>query len=402
MAFILYLDRLCLGQTAPFLQKELGLSNGEMGFVHASFTVAYGLFEIVTGHWGDRYGCRGVLTRIVLWWSVFTALTGTASGFVFLLIVRFLFGAGEAGAYPNAARITTTWFPPERRGAVRGAVNMPALLGGMVAPPATAYLIEAVGWRWVFAIYGLLGVAWTVIFWWWYRDRPADHWRVNEAELALIGPPPRSAEHEAIPWRSLLLNRNVWLLGTVIITGAATVYTLFSWYPSYLMKVHGLSNQTAGWLTGSVMLGGALGCLVGGWISDIAARILRGSRWARSSVGACAYALAAASMLAGVQTEDPIKMSVGFALACFFIHGHAGVYWGAAADIGGRHVAALFAAVNSIGAFGGGAAQVLFGFVPREKWETCFGVCGVLLAFGAICWSLVDARQPMREPDAEH
>src|SRR6266404_6196757 len=110
LAFILYLDRVCISKAEVSIRGELGLSKTQMGFVFGAFTIAYGLFEVVTGRWGDRYGSRGVLTRIVIWWSFFTALTGAALGFWMLLTVRFLFGAGEAGALPNSARVLRAWF----------------------------------------------------------------------------------------------------------------------------------------------------------------------------------------------------------------------------------------------------------------------------------------------------
>jgi MFS transporter, ACS family, glucarate transporter len=397
LTFILYLDRVCIGQAASFIQTELGLSDRELGLVFAAFTVAYGLFEVVTGHWGDRYGSRSVLTRIVIWWSLFTALTGTATGFFSLLAVRFLFGAGEAGALPNAARVTQTWFPPARRGAIRGLIVMPALVGSTVASPLTAYLIEAVGWRWVFGIYGLVGIGWAVAFRSWFRDHPSEHPGVNAAELALIGAAPPPSEHAPLPWRQLATNSNVWLLGVVLTTGAATVYTLFSWYPSYLQDVHGLSNEAAGWLSGLVMAGGALGCLCGGWAADWAARNWPGSRWARSGVGASGFALAALAMLIGSAWNSAVPTSYCFALACFGIHAHAGAYWGVAGDIGGRHIGALFAVINSIGQFGAAAAQALFGCIPRSEWGHAFGACGLLLIAGAFCWSQVDGRRTLSD-----
>ena len=133
MTFVLYLDRVCLGQAAPMMQRELGLSNGAMSFIHPAFTLAYALFEIPTGRWGDRYGSRRVLARIVVWWSLFTALTGAAMGFWMLLLVRFLFGAGEAGALPNSARILRQWFPESARGEAQGIVTTGMMLGGFAA-----------------------------------------------------------------------------------------------------------------------------------------------------------------------------------------------------------------------------------------------------------------------------
>ncbi|MBY0513399.1 MAG: MFS transporter, partial [Gemmataceae bacterium] len=150
MAAVLYLDRICWSQANRSIRDELGLSNTQMSLVMMAFTLAYGLFEVPTGRLGDRFGSRSVLTRIVVWWSAFTALTGACSGFGTLVLVRFLFGAGEAGAFPNAARVIARWFPVGERGRVQGLVLTAAQLGSVAAPAGAAYLIRGVGWRWAF------------------------------------------------------------------------------------------------------------------------------------------------------------------------------------------------------------------------------------------------------------
>src|SRR5690349_19231500 len=123
LSLLLYIDRVCIGQAETWIREELGLTKSHMGWIFNAFMLAYCLFEVPTGHWGDRFGSRGVITRIVLWWSLFTALTGAAFGFWSLFVFRFLFGAGEAGAFPNAARVATRWFPPGERGFARGAIT---------------------------------------------------------------------------------------------------------------------------------------------------------------------------------------------------------------------------------------------------------------------------------------
>src|SRR5919198_1566989 len=144
LSAVLYLDRICMSQAVDPIQRDLGLTNTQVSYVLMAFTLAYGLFEVPTGRLGDRRGSRAVLTRIVVWWSVFTGLTGACSGFVTLLLVRFLFGAGEAGAFPNAARVIARWYPVPERGRVQGVMLGAAQFGGTLAPAAAAYLIEAV------------------------------------------------------------------------------------------------------------------------------------------------------------------------------------------------------------------------------------------------------------------
>ena len=153
LSMVLYLDRICIGIAGASICKELDINALRWGMVLGAFTLAYGMFEVVTGHWGDRYGSRGVLTRIVVWWSIFTALTGAAFGFWSLIVVRFLFGAGEAGALPNASRVVTRWFPPAARGLARGVVITSTNVGGAVAPKLAEWMILAIGWKAMFVTF---------------------------------------------------------------------------------------------------------------------------------------------------------------------------------------------------------------------------------------------------------
>src|SRR5262245_57278971 len=181
LALLLYIDRICIGQAETSIRSELGFDKKQMGWVFSAFMLAYCLFEVPTGHWGDRFGSRGVIARIVVWWSIFTALTGAAFGFYSLVAIRFLFGAGEAGAFPNAARVVTRWFPVGERGFSRGAITTTSMLGGAIAPPLAAGLMQHVGWRATFAIFGTLGLVWAAAFYWWFRDDPLEHTAVGSA-----------------------------------------------------------------------------------------------------------------------------------------------------------------------------------------------------------------------------
>jgi MFS family permease len=145
---VLYLDRICISQALPYITKELELSPAGGSLVLMAFTLAYGLFEVPTGRWGDVIGGRRVLTRISLWWSAFTALTGACQGLWSMVTVRFLFGAGEAGAFPNVARVLLRWFPVSERGRAQGIFVAASQIGGALSPILTALLMAAFG-RWV-------------------------------------------------------------------------------------------------------------------------------------------------------------------------------------------------------------------------------------------------------------
>ena len=161
---ITYLDRVCLSAAAPAIMAELGLSNMQMAYAFSVFALAYGLFEIPMGWLGDRLGQRRMLTRIVGSWSVFTALTGMVWGYTSLVVVRFAFGAAEAGAFPSIARALARWFHSSDRGRVTGVMWMSARFGGAIAPPLATLLIGRLGWRLTFTTFGLLGAAWCMVF----------------------------------------------------------------------------------------------------------------------------------------------------------------------------------------------------------------------------------------------
>src|SRR6266540_6790551 len=186
LAVITYLDRVCISAAAPFMMQDLGLSVFQMSVVFSSFTLAYSLFEVPTGWMGDVVGPRRVLTRIVLWWSGFTMLTGGAFEFRSLLAIRFLFGAGEAGAFPNIARSFSQWFPRVERGRANGVMFLGSRMGGMLSAPIALQLIRHWGWRASFVSFGLLGLGWAAAWFAWYRDSPSGHADVNAEELAWI------------------------------------------------------------------------------------------------------------------------------------------------------------------------------------------------------------------------
>src|SRR5450756_903592 len=144
---ITYLDRVCISVAGPRMQEALNIGPLGWSWVTGIFTLAYAVFELPSGAMGDRIGPRKVLTRIVLWWSVFTSLTGTATSYLQLLTCRFLFGAGEAGAYPNTSGAIARWFPAAERGRAQGAIWMASRLGGALSPLIVVPIQARYGWR---------------------------------------------------------------------------------------------------------------------------------------------------------------------------------------------------------------------------------------------------------------
>nr|MBA2356219.1 MFS transporter [Acidobacteriota bacterium] len=210
LSMITYLDRVCIAVAGPEIQRDLGLSASQWGWVLGIFALSYALFEIPSGALGDRIGPRKVLMRIVLWWSAFTAATGLVSNYYVLLFTRFAFGAGEAGAYPNSSTSISAWFPVAERGRAHGAVWMGSRIGGAMTPLLVVPIVAVYGWRAAFYIFGAVGLFWAVAWYAWYRDRPADKPGVSADELSVIGTPVMTAVHTGLPWRAVLRSPNLW------------------------------------------------------------------------------------------------------------------------------------------------------------------------------------------------
>lgn len=411
MAFVLYLDRICMGQAAPKIQEELQLTNTQMSFIHMAFTLAYGLFEVPTGRWGDRFGSRRVLARIVIWWSAFTALTGACFRFWQMLLIRFLFGAGEAGAYPNAARVFSRWFPERERGRVQGVMLSCAQVGGALAPTVAAVLIEGVGWRGAFLCFGVLGVIWAGFFYGWFRDDPRQHPAVNAAEQEYIGPPRQTPHAEPIPWAAVIHHPSMWLLGAIMTMASFVSYMYFSWYPTYLQKGRSVSQSEAGLLTSLVLGLATFGTLAGGFTASWLAKDPASRQGRRRLVCFLSYAVAAGFLFAALLQESPSLSALCAGLSCFAMFSYQAHWWACVTELSGKHLGALFGLLNGLGAFGAMASQYFFGafadwrrelgYSGRAQYEPAFYVYVAVLALTALCWLRVDTARPLvRESSA--
>ncbi|MGC8639782.1 MAG: MFS transporter [Isosphaeraceae bacterium] len=421
MSFILYLDRVCIAKAAPRMKEELKISDTRMGYIFAAFAISYALFEIPSGRWGDKYGSRGVLTRIVVWWTIFTALTGAAGGFLSLLAIQFFFGAGEAGALPNSARVLREWFPESTRGWAQGIVSMSMLIGAAVSPVAAQFLIDLVGWRWTFGVLGVLGVAWAITFYLWFRDDPATHHSVNEAEREIIqgGRKPASGEgdaspgdlqaHGPIPWPLVAKSTNIWLLGGAMVTMAGTYDLLITWYPTYLERARGASPDQSASLTSMVLAAGPFSCFFGGWLTDWLVRKTGNRRWGRTAQSVSGGALAALGILLSLMTSSTTLASVFVAVACFGIQLQVPAWWACATQVSGRHVGALFGLMNMMGSVGRVLNEVFLGtfadmmkdrgYTGRAQWDPGLFVYVFLALIGVALWMRVDPRRTVEDED---
>src|SRR2546428_5921217 len=307
LAAITYLDRVTISVTRPYIARDLGLSATQMGYVFSAFYVAYALFEIPTGWWGDRVGTRRVLTRIVCWWSAFTVLTGVAFNFSSMVAIRFLFGGGEAGALPNVARTFSRWFPRQERGTAQGIFFMSMHLAGGLTPLLVTALLVYFDWRSLFALFGSLGFVWSVAWYRWFRDSPAEHPGVGAAERELIesglGADTGHAL-DATQWKRLLGNRTVVGLCLMYFTQAFGGTFYVTWLPAYLAS-RSLTGMTAGILAGLPLILSSAADLLGGVATDRAARRL-GLRLGRITIGGGALAAHGLLTIVGAFVASPV------------------------------------------------------------------------------------------------
>jgi len=400
LAGITYLDRVCISSTAPYMMRDLGLTPVQMSFVFSAFTLAYGIFEIPTGWWGDRVGTRRVLTRIVSWWSAFTIATGGVFNYASLLATRFLFGIGEAGAWPNVARTFSRWMPRSERGTAQGIFFMGAHLSGGLTPLLVTAVLGVMHWRAIFVLFGSVGSVWAVLWYRWFRDDPSMHPEVSERELTLIqqGRVIESGHGSGTPWKRLLANRHVAGLCLMYFTQTYGFYFYVTWLPTYLKSTSAFSPLMLGILSGMPLILSVLADLFGGLTTD---RLTRrwGPRAGRAMVGGGSLFAAGVFMICGASAGVPLAAAILISLAGAASNFLLGAAWGTCIDMGGRHSGVLGGTMNTAGQVGGVLSPVVAALIVQRfsSWSGPLYVTGTLYLLGSLCWLWIDPRRHLGE-----
>src|SRR5262245_11589753 len=445
LAFLTYLDRICIMRVQNDIASDLGFrrltaedeerlaaegkaddataraellkTRGKqpMSWIFGAFTLGYLLFEIPGGRLGDRWGPRRVLFRIVVCWSIFTALTGSADTLVrlvvsspgpmllvaALVVVRFLFGAFEAGAYPNISRVVGRWFPYRDRGFAQGFIWMSSRSGGAFAPAIIGGLMAAAGgWRHGFWVLGVVGIMWALAFYWWFRDRPEEMPAVNAAEADLIrAGAVQDAGHGTVPWRRLLSSTNLWAIYLCHACICFSAYFFITFIPKFLEEKYRIGFSDSEFLSGSPSMVAAVMCLTGGRLSDLIIRRTGNRRWGRSGVGAAALALAA---LFCMMVPLANGVAAGVVLLCCIAGAQdlmVPVLWSLPADIGGRHAGTVGGAMNTAGGIGAVLGPVAAAYVAETwGWHVVFPMFAGSYALAAVLWLRIDATEPFEQP----
>jgi MFS transporter, ACS family, glucarate transporter len=399
---ITYLDRVCISVAGPRMQEDLHIGAVGWGWVTGVFAFAYAVFEIPSGALGDRIGSRRVLTRIVLWWSAFTSLTGMVTGYYPLLATRFLFGMGEAGAFPNAAVAVARWFPVRERGRAFGIVLMASQLGGAFAPLLVVPIQVRYGWRASFYVFGILGVAWSILWYWWFRDSPAEQPGVSQAELEETSGLVPKAKH-SLPWGIALRSSNLWATMAV---AACYVYAYFffqSWFHTYLVKGRGYSEDEL-LLSTLPFLVGACANACGGIASSALVRRL-GLKWGRRSIGLAGLGSATLCTVALLLTQQRFLALVYLSLIYGGITFQQPAVFAVCLDIGGKYAGAVTGAMNTAAQVGSVVSSVLFGYLVNRfgNYDVPFIPMATLLFIGTLLWLKLDpTRELISEEQAEN
>lgn len=392
---ITYMDRTVFSTVAPEMRKELGISLVQLGTIFSIFRFSYALFQVPGGWLGDKIGPRRALTIIVSWWSVFTSLTAAGWNATSLLAIRFIFGAGEAGAFPISTRSLSRWILPGERGFAQGVTHAGSRIGGAIAGPAAVFLLVRYGWRVPVIAFGGLGLLWSAVWYFYYRDTPEEHSGVNAGELAKLHAAsggPRKAVGTPVPWRKLLTHPVIWEISAMYACYQCSLAWYTDWFPTYLQEARGFSVGAMGLFTSVSWIAAAIGNLAGGWLTDIALRITGNVKFSRRVVGVLGFLVGAVAMLLSTQTHDP-KTCVYFNWIAFAaMEVTVSVSWAIPLDIAGDYAGSAAAVMNSCGNLGGTLLSLLVPYMVKfSGWNMPLLVTAGLSVLGALIYARVDA-----------
>ncbi|MGP8245732.1 MAG: MFS transporter [Bryobacteraceae bacterium] len=397
MYMITYLARVNISAAAPAIMKELNLTKVQMGIAFTAFVFPYAVFQLPVGMLGDKYGPRKVLSLIVLLWSVFTGATALAWNLASLVVIRFCFGIGEAGAFPNATRAFSHWMPTTERAFAGGITHAAARVASGLTPVIVVAIMVRWGWRSAFVIFSMIGILWSVFWFVWYRDTPAkfnERWGgINQAEIDLInGGVKPSQKVPTLPFTQLIKSKNLWFLGLSNFMYSFAFWIYLAWLPTYLVEARGFSMLSMSLFASLPMLAGAAGDAIGGWLSDKLWERTNNAKFSRRSVPIFGLIMAALLMTPGAMTSSPYMAIFLLTGGMFGLEIAVGAYWAVCLDIGQESSGSAAGMMSCLGNTGSAISPLVFGVVVQYtgSWVYSFVIASVLLVVGAALWMWID------------
>lgn len=399
-----FMDRICISAASDLIMSDLGISPQMMGYVFAIFAVSYALFQVPAGWFADAYGPKKALLIVVGFWSSFTALTGAAWNTVSMLVIRFFFGAGEAGAFPGATRAVFNWVPAKERGLANGIFHSGGRVGAALSLFLMPFLIRLVGWRWTFVINGAIGIVWGIVYLLWFRDHPKDHPGVNDAEREYIesGIQDDLTVDEKIPFGLIITSPNMLLTMTQYIASNMTFFISLTWLFPYMKSQWGEGAEI--YTPIPLILGMIAHWTAGGLITYLYSKGYHvGSRRVPAIIG---FSMGVIGLIVSTQMADstPLAFILSFSIAIFGVEMTIAPSWTFCMDIGGRKSGAVSGTMNMLGNLGSAASAIIFPYfvanitIPFFAEQTgnansFFIFAAFLNLVAIICWFLMNPRK---------
>jgi len=394
LTVLLYVDRACISAAKGDISADLGFSMTEFGWIMAIFTLGYALFQTPAGKLADSKGVRGVIAGIVGIWSFLTAITGLAWSYTSMLIIRFLFGAGEAGAFPALSKVVYNWFPIKERGIIQGINFSGSRIGAAFAMPLVAWLIKEIGWRHTFLVFGLFGILYGVLWYLLFRDKPENAKFIGTDEVKYIQETRQKSSvgaKQVIPFSTIIKSATMWKTMVQYICSNFTFYFSLTWMYPYIQERFQLGLVEAGFYTSIPLIGGAVGNWLAGILVDA---IYRKGNWklSRSLPAIIGFSLSAIGMIMVTQVTSPLFSVAFMTLAVFGADMTLSPSWAFCIDIGKENAGAVSGTMNMAGNLG--AFVTIIAFPYLFKWtghyEPFFVICAVLSLVAIFMWSTMN------------
>lgn len=383
LGMVTFLDRINISVAGSSIMHDLQLSPAQWGWVQSAFILSYGLMQIPMGALGDAFGHRKILAVIVLWWSLFTAFTGMAGGLASLLVIRFMFGVGEAGSSPCSTGVISRWFEKGEVGKAQGYVWAASRMGGALTPFVVIPVMLWVGWRAAFYLLGALGIVWAVVWWMFYRDP-------GNTDKTVV------AKKNRLSWSSLLRNRQFWLLCGMYFFYAFGSWFFFSWFPTFMELGRGFGKSELTYAVAVPFVMSMMGNIAGGHLTDKLSRKF-GIKIGRKALGSSSLAVSAVCMF--LAAFIPGKMAVFVFLSLCF-----GIFdlmlpsaWALCIDLGKQHAGTLSGAMNTAGNIGGFCCGILFGQLVESSgnYNLPLYMIAVMLIISAVLFVFINPEKPI-------
>ncbi len=379
-----FLDRMVITIALPFIGEDLNLNATAQGLLLSIFFAGYALFQIPGGMLSDKFGFRRVVSIAVIWWSIFTTLTGFIFSYPLLLLVRFVFGLGEASLPGGSYKAIATYFPSKQRGTATGIQSTVNTLGPAIAAIVAAAIIGLYGWRVVFIVMGIPGLAIGIYIWLKFKDNPKDHPKITEEELAELDEDEKENfsgnKKSDVSFKELLKKPILWQMAFIWFFFDITFWGFTSWLPSYLIKEKGLSLMSTGIFSALPYLVGTVAIVLGGYLAD---KVKGSIKWifipSALSGGVALYFM--------FQTSSLTMVIVCQCFAAFFMFLAQGAFWGlVVVSLPAKIMASGSATVNCFGSIAGFISPFLMGYMIQTSgsFDTSFIMMIVALVVAAI------------------